>query len=118
MMEKYPFWVIKSDAKRLLRGKWNPLVLSLFVPFLLFVALEVTAFSKLESMPPTPKKEQYLFYAQLSVLAFSVVMQLLMVGIIENLKPTREKASFFSVYREALKKIWKMLKALVINMAG
>lgn len=114
MMNKYPFWVIKSDAKRLLRGKWNPLVLSLFVPFLLFMALQVTCFSKIESMPPTPKREQYLFYAQITILVFSVVMQLLMAGIYENLKPTRKKASFFSVYYVSVKKIWKMLPTLLV----
>ncbi len=115
-MKKYPFWVIKNDAKRLLRGKWNPLVLALFIPFLLFVAFQVKVTMQLESMPPTPLQRQYVFLSELVTLAFSVIVQLITVGIYENLKPAREKASFFLVYRVAVKKIWKMLPTLLVGI--
>lgn len=113
-MSKYPFWVIKSDAKRLLRGKWNPLVLAIFIPFLAFMAFQLKFGMVAEKMPPTPQKEQYLFYAQLGTLAFSVLMQLLTVGIYENLKPSREKADFFLVYAVAGKKILKMFPTILV----
>ena len=115
-MMKYPFWVIKSDAKRLLRGKWNPLVLALFIPFLLFVAFQVRFTMQLEAMPPTQELPKYLLLAEAVTVVFTVVMQLLTVGIYENLKPTREKASFFSVYAVAAKKSWKMLPTLIVGV--
>ncbi len=115
-MKKYPFWVIKSDAKRLLRGKWNPLVLALFVPFLLFVAFQVRFTMQLEALPPTPKMSRYLLLAEIVTVVFSVVLQLLTVGIYENLKPSREKASFFLVYAVAAKKSWKMLPAVLVGI--
>ncbi len=115
-MMKYPFWVIKSDAKRLLRGKWNPLVLALFIPVLLFVAFQVRFTMQLEAMPPTQELPKYLLLAEAVTVVFFIVMQLLTVGIYENLKPTREKASFFSVYAVAAKKSWKMLPTLIVGI--
>lgn len=116
-MKKYPFWVIKADAKRLLRGKWKPLVLSLFIPFLLFAAFYVNASEKLATLEPTSIQEgKYLFYVQIASVIFSVVMQLLTVGIYENLKPSRPKANFFLVYGVACKKLWKMLPTLFVTI--
>lgn len=116
-MKKYPFWVIKADAKRLLRGKWKPLVLSLFIPFLLFAAFNVYIYEKIDALEPASiLGEKYLFYVQVASLIFSVVMQLLTVGIYENLKPSREKANFFLVYGVACKKIWKMLPTLFVTL--
>lgn len=116
MMSKYPFWVIKSDAKRLLRGKWNPLVLALFIPFLLFVAFQIKVTMQLDQMPPTPLQQQYIFLSDIVMLAFSMIMQLITVGIYENLKPTREKASFFLTYAVAFKKFFKMLPTLLVSI--
>ena len=114
-MMKYPFWVIKSDAKRLLRGKWKPLVLALFIPFLLFVALLVKFQMPTSTMAPTPQQAQYQLYTQIASLVFCVVLQLLMVGIYENLKPSREKASFFLTYTVAVKKAWKMFPTILLG---
>lgn len=116
-MKKYPFWVIKADAKRLLRGKWKPLVLALFIPFLLFVAFQVRLSMYQQSMmPPTTELQQYQLLSDVVTLLFSVVMQLVVVGIFENLKPDREKASFFSVYGVAVKKSWKMLPTILVSI--
>ncbi len=115
MITKYPFWVIKSDAKRLLRGKWNPLVLALFIPFLLFMAIMVKLSILMETMAPTPQLAKYQLYAQIASLGFSVILQLLTVGIYENLKPSREKASFFLVYQVGFQKIWKMIPTILLG---
>ncbi len=115
MITKYPFWVIKSDARRLLRGKWNPLVLALFIPFLLFVAVQVKFNVPIEDMAPTPQQAKYQLYSQIASFAFSVVIQLLTVGIYENLKPTREKASFFLAYQVGFQKIPKMLPTILLG---
>lgn len=114
-MVKYPFWLIKGDAKRLLRGKWNPLVLALFIPFVLFVAVQIRISMAMEGMAPTPQLEQYFLYSELASLVFSVVLQLMTVGIYENLKPDREKASFFLVYKVAVKKVPKMVPAILLG---
>lgn len=115
-MKKYPFWVIKSDAKRLLRGKWNPLVLALFIPFLLYVAFQVKLGMHVATMPPTPKLQHYQLLSDGVTLIFTVVMQLITAGIFENLKPSREKASFFSVYAVAAKKSWKLLPTILVSI--
>lgn len=114
-MMKYPFWVIKSDAKRLLRGKWKPLVLALFIPFLLFVAMMVRFEVLRQTAAPTLQLTQYQLYTQMASLGFCIVLQLLMVGIYENLKPSREKANFFLVYAVAVKTIWKMLPTILLG---
>lgn len=114
-MKKYPFWVLKTDALRLLKGKWNPLVLALFVPFLVYVVYAVRFTQMLEQATSTVQIERYLQYQNITAIVFSLLLEILWVGMFRNLNPKQEKANFFSIYWEGLKSSIQMLPALCLQ---
>lgn len=114
-MKKYPFWVIKKDALRLLKGKWNAIVLALFVPFLCYTAFAVKLSQAVEGITSPVQLEPYLFWQTAVTLCFSVVMDLISVGMYRNLQPSQEKASCVDIYFVALKSSFQMLPVLCLK---
>lgn len=116
MMIKYPFWVLKSDARRLLKGKWNAVVLALFIPFLLYTAFVVKLTQLLQETPSLAQQESF-FWLQYGVtMGFTVVLELISVGIFRNLQPNREKASCLNIYAVGFQNFFKLLPTLLIKV--
>lgn len=114
-MKKYPFWVIKRDALRLLKGKWNAVVLSLFIPFLLFVVFVIKLSQAAEGITSQAELEPFFLYQTIATLVFSIILDLIFVGIYRNLQPQREKASCPNIYLVGLQSTVKMLPTLCIK---
>lgn len=114
-MKKYPFWVIKRDALRLLKGKWNAIVLSLFIPFLLFMVFFIKLTQAIEGLTSPTQLALYNQYFNIVVLVFSCLIELITVGICRNLQPGRKKANCLNIYLEGAKSFFRMLPTLCIK---
>lgn len=115
MMKKYPFWLIKRDALRLLKGKWNAVVLSLFIPFLLYTIFAIKLFQATAEITSSVQLEPYLRYQMLITMLFSIVLELISVGMYRNLQPQRKKASCLNIYLVGLQSFFKMLPTLCLK---
>ena len=109
---KYPFWVLKSDALRLLKGKWKPLVVSLFLPFLAYCAFLVKKLLMETSMTNPVLSMELIFQFDVATVAFTLITEIITLGIYHNLHESKEKASFFDVYAFGFRYSWKLLPAL------
>ncbi len=112
---KVPFWVLKRTALKLLKGKWNPLVLSLFVPFLLYCVFAVNLSKLVEAAPSAAIAEQYVWISQYAMVFFSLLLELLTVGICSHLHENQPKATFFGIYRDSVRSIFRIFPAIVLK---
>lgn len=115
-MTKYPFWVIKSDARRLLKGKWNAVVLSLFIPFLLYTAFVVKLTQIVDDTPSLIQQDSFVWLQYGVTLGFTVILELISVGIFRNLQPNREKANCLNIYAVGFQNFFKLLPTLLIKV--
>ena len=115
-MTKYPFWVIKSDARRLLKGKWNAVVLSLFIPFLLYTAFVVKLTQIVDDTPSLAQQDSFVWLQYGVTLGFTVILELISVGIFRNLQPNREKANCLNIYAVGFQNFFKLLPTLLIKV--
>ncbi|MBP3448036.1 MAG: DUF975 family protein [Clostridia bacterium] len=116
MVTKYPFWVLKSDARRLLKGKWNAVVLSLFIPFLLYVILAVKLAQAVPQNASAVQLEKIMMIQYAGTIGFSVLLELIMVGIFRNLQPNQEKASCLNIYAVGFGSFFKLLPTMLITL--
>ena len=113
---KYPFWIIKRDGLNLLKGKWNPLVLSLFIPFLIYCSLFVKMFMIEDGDFPPDVIQKLVFSFDIATMIFTLLMEILAVGIYHNLRKEKEHASFFSVYAFSFRNIFKIFPTLLLSV--
>lgn len=116
MMTKYPFWVLKSDARRLLKGRWNAVVLSLFIPFLLYVVCVVKLTQAVPETPTILQQTRFVWMQYAITGVFSLLVELIMVGIFRNLQPSREKASCVDIYKVGFQSFFKLLPTLLLTL--
>ncbi len=116
MITKYPFWVIKSDARRLLKGKWNAVVLAMFIPFLLYTAFVVKLTQIVNDTPSIAQQASFIWMQYGVALGFTVLLELLSVGIFKNLQPNREKASCLNIYAVGFQNFFKLLPTLLLKV--
>lgn len=115
-MHKYPFWVLKSDALKLLKGKWNAFVLALFIPFVIYFAIMTKFSMAISQIPSMMYQEKYFVYLNLGSLAFSIVFELVTVGIYYGLRDPKKKAGCLSVYAFGIKSLRKMLPTFLLGL--
>lgn len=115
-MNKYPFWLLKRDALRLLKGKWNACVLSFFIPFLIYFAMMFRFSMNIAANPSVVYQGKYMLYLNVGSLLFSVIFELVTAGVYHQLEPTVKKASCIGVYIKGFKSVWKLLPMLLLGI--
>ncbi len=113
---KYPFWVLKKEGLGLLKGKWNPLVLSLFIPFLIYCAFLVRWFVMDGEIVYTTVSIAKMLQFECAALVFLLIWEIATVGIYRQLQPDREKVGFFRVYGFGIRNILKLFPTLCLTI--
>jgi uncharacterized membrane protein len=112
---KAPFWELKNDSRNLIRGHWNVLVLTLFIPFILYFAVMSKFVLNLEESEIVPFINNYKFMLILFVVMylFSVANIAVFAGI--NKIKNGEKPNFFDMYRTGFSNTLRYLPTLLLT---
>lgn len=113
---KYPFWVLKKDGLQLLKGKWNPLVLSLFIPFLVYCAIFVRMFMVGGDIENLTLSVGMMLQFEVVTLVFLFIWEFATFGIYHHLQPAKEKVSMFGVYGFGIRYFWKLLPVVCLTL--
>ncbi|MBO5407844.1 MAG: DUF975 family protein [Clostridia bacterium] len=113
---KYPFWVLKQDGLRLLKGKWNPFVLSLFIPFLIYCAIFVRMFMAGGDVETLNLTAGMMLQSEVVTLVFLFIWEFVTLGIYHQLQPDKDKTGFFGVYSFGFRYFWKLLPTVCLTL--
>jgi uncharacterized membrane protein len=96
---KIPFWELKNDSRNLIRGHWNILVLTLFIPFILYFILIGKFVLRFNTIEQISLMSNYKFNITFNIIMyFFSIANIAVFSGIDKIK-NNEKLNIFNFYK-------------------